>query len=256
MGVPAVSIPEKLFFKIGEVCEIVGVQAHVLRYWETEFPMFSPQKNRAGQRTYRKRDVEIALRIKELLYEDLYTIAGAKKRLTADLRNGGKLNKPFEAEQPTQTQTFNPQPQTQTTPQPRYTPDTEPESVERLRPRPPQPRIYTKAETPTPQPQTQPPQVSKYAPREVYQREPYSNPQPAPQRESYNVSQLTHQPAPPPPQRQEIRNEVTRLPLPTERKTATTEKQQSMSGVIFELRELLAMMDANDAEMKKLNRRR
>jgi DNA-binding transcriptional MerR regulator len=86
-----VSIPEKLFFKIGEVCELAGVQAHVLRYWESEFPMLAPQKNRAGQRVYRKRDVEMALRIKELLYEDQYTIAGAKKRLTNELRGGGKL---------------------------------------------------------------------------------------------------------------------------------------------------------------------
>jgi DNA-binding transcriptional MerR regulator len=91
MGRPAVSIPEKLFFKIGEVCELAGVQAHVLRYWESEFPMLAPQKNRAGQRVYRKRDVEIALRIKELLYEEQYTIAGAKKRLANDLRAGGKL---------------------------------------------------------------------------------------------------------------------------------------------------------------------
>jgi DNA-binding transcriptional MerR regulator len=91
MGRPAVAIPEKLFFKIGEVCELAGVQAHVLRYWESEFPMLAPQKNRAGQRVYRKRDVEIALRIKELLYEDQYTIAGAKKRLANDLRAGGKF---------------------------------------------------------------------------------------------------------------------------------------------------------------------
>src|ERR1044072_5894450 len=91
MSRPAVAIPEKLFFKIGEVCELAGVQAHVLRYWESEFPMLAPQKNRAGQRVYRKRDVEMALRIKELLYEDQYTIAGAKKRLANELRGGGKL---------------------------------------------------------------------------------------------------------------------------------------------------------------------
>lgn len=91
MSHPAVAIPEKLFFKIGEVCELAGVQAHVLRYWESEFPMLAPQKNRAGQRVYRKRDVEMALRIKELLYEDQYTIAGAKKRLTNDLRGGGRI---------------------------------------------------------------------------------------------------------------------------------------------------------------------
>src|SRR3712207_8305807 len=91
MNRAAVSIPEKLFFKIGEVCDITQVQAHVLRYWESEFPMLAPQKNRAGQRTYRKRDVEMVLRIKELLYEDQYTIAGAKKKLTSELRGASKL---------------------------------------------------------------------------------------------------------------------------------------------------------------------
>lgn len=91
MNRAAVSIPEKLFFKIGEVCDITGVQAHVLRYWESEFPMLAPQKNRAGQRTYRKRDVEMALRIKELLYEDQYTIAGAKKKLSSEIRGASKL---------------------------------------------------------------------------------------------------------------------------------------------------------------------
>src|SRR3990170_788486 len=91
MGQSAISIPEKIFFKIGEVCDIVDVQAHVLRYWETEFPMLSPQKNRSGQRSYRRRDVEIALRIKELLYDDLYTIAGAKKKLQTELRETSRL---------------------------------------------------------------------------------------------------------------------------------------------------------------------
>lgn len=91
MGQPAIAIPEKIFFKIGEVCDIVDVQAHVLRYWETEFPMLSPQKNRSGQRSYRRRDVEIALRIKELLYDDLYTIAGAKKKLQLELRETNRL---------------------------------------------------------------------------------------------------------------------------------------------------------------------
>jgi DNA-binding transcriptional MerR regulator len=67
------------------------VQAHVLRYWETEFPMLSPQKNRSGQRSYRRRDVEIALRIKELLYDELYTIAGAKKKLQQELRETSRL---------------------------------------------------------------------------------------------------------------------------------------------------------------------
>jgi DNA-binding transcriptional MerR regulator len=84
----ALVIPDKLFFKIGEVCDIVGVQPHVLRYWESEFPMLQPQKNRAGQRTYRRKDVEMALRIRELLYEEGFTIAGAKRKLLGEGRGG------------------------------------------------------------------------------------------------------------------------------------------------------------------------
>ena len=90
MGHEPVVIPEKIYFKIGEVCELVGVQAHVLRYWETEFPMLSPQKNKSGQRSYRRRDVEMALRIKTLLYNEMFTIAGAKKKLQGELRSGNK----------------------------------------------------------------------------------------------------------------------------------------------------------------------
>lgn len=102
MGREPVVIPEKIYFKIGEVCELVNVQAHVLRYWETEFPQLAPQKNRSGQRSYRRRDVEISLRIKELLYDELYTIAGARKRLQAELRENGKARN-GEAERPTAT---------------------------------------------------------------------------------------------------------------------------------------------------------
>ena len=91
MAHSATVIPEKIYFKIGEVCDLVGVQPHVLRYWETEFPMLSPQKNRSGQRSYRRRDVEMALRIKELLYDEMFTIAGAKKKLQAELRETSKL---------------------------------------------------------------------------------------------------------------------------------------------------------------------
>ncbi|MGI8410315.1 MAG: MerR family transcriptional regulator [Pyrinomonadaceae bacterium] len=98
----AVVIPEKIYFKIGEVCDLVGVQAHVLRYWETEFPMLSPQKNRSGQRSYRRRDVEISLRIKQLLYDEMCTIAGAKKKLHNELRETTKLKivEPLESEFP------------------------------------------------------------------------------------------------------------------------------------------------------------
>ena len=75
------SIPKKLYYRIGDVCEIIGVEAHVLRYWETEFPGLAPPKNRAGQRTYRPKDIELLLAIRQLLYEEGYTIAGARKRL-------------------------------------------------------------------------------------------------------------------------------------------------------------------------------
>ena len=90
MAQEVVVIPEKIYFKIGEVCELVGVQAHVLRYWETEFSTLSPQKNKSGQRSYRRRDVEIALRIKQLLYNEMFTIAGARKKLQAEIREGSK----------------------------------------------------------------------------------------------------------------------------------------------------------------------
>jgi DNA-binding transcriptional MerR regulator len=86
---PAKIIPDKLFYKIGEVCDHVGVQPHVLRYWESEFPMLAPQKNRAGQRVYRRKDLEIVLRIRELLYDEKFTIAGAKRKLAEELRGGG-----------------------------------------------------------------------------------------------------------------------------------------------------------------------
>ncbi|MCA9649654.1 MAG: MerR family transcriptional regulator [Myxococcales bacterium] len=72
---------DKLYFKIGEVAEIVGVAPHVLRYWETEFAALRPRKSRTQQRVYRRRDVATLLRIKHLLYVDKFTIAGARKQL-------------------------------------------------------------------------------------------------------------------------------------------------------------------------------
>jgi DNA-binding transcriptional MerR regulator len=77
-------IPNKLFFKIGEVCDITDTQPYVLRYWESEFPALAPAKNSSGQRIYRRRDIETVLRIKQLLYEEGFTIAGAKKKLEAE----------------------------------------------------------------------------------------------------------------------------------------------------------------------------
>jgi DNA-binding transcriptional MerR regulator len=81
-------IPNKLFFKIGEVCEITDTQPYVLRYWESEFPALAPAKNSSGQRIYRRKDIETVLRIKQLLYEEGFTIAGAKKRLESE--QGGR----------------------------------------------------------------------------------------------------------------------------------------------------------------------
>src|SRR3982751_159544 len=75
------SIPNKLYFKIGEVSQLVGVEAYVLRYWESEFPGLSPRKSESGQRMFRRKDVELLLRIKHLLYEQKFTIEGARKAL-------------------------------------------------------------------------------------------------------------------------------------------------------------------------------
>lgn len=80
--------PAKLYYKIGEVCGLLEVEPHVLRYWESEFPGLKPPKNKAGQRTYRPRDIELLLRIRRLLYEEGYTIAGARKQLAAARAEG------------------------------------------------------------------------------------------------------------------------------------------------------------------------
>lgn len=74
-------IPYKLFFKIGEVSQLVGVEAHVLRYWESEFRWLSPKKSSSGQRMFRRKDVELLLQIKHLLYDQKFTIEGARKSL-------------------------------------------------------------------------------------------------------------------------------------------------------------------------------
>jgi len=76
---------EDKLYKIGEVCKLADLQPYVLRYWETEFPQLAPGKSGGGQRLYHRREVDIILRIKELLYRDGFTIAGAKKKLETDL---------------------------------------------------------------------------------------------------------------------------------------------------------------------------
>ncbi len=78
---PQPEIPEKLYFRIGEVSRLVGVPPYVLRYWETEFSALAPKKSGAGHRFYRRKDVELLLQIKQLLYEKRFTIEGARKHL-------------------------------------------------------------------------------------------------------------------------------------------------------------------------------
>ena len=74
-------IPDKLYFKIGEVAQITGLKTHVLRYWESEFNIVKPSKTKTNQRLYKRKEVELIMEIKKLLYEDKFTIAGAKKVL-------------------------------------------------------------------------------------------------------------------------------------------------------------------------------
>jgi DNA-binding transcriptional MerR regulator len=77
-------IPDKLYFRIGEVSSLLGVETYVLRYWETEFPTLAPKKSGTGHRLYRRKDVELLLRIKHLLYEKRYTIEGARQSLQSE----------------------------------------------------------------------------------------------------------------------------------------------------------------------------
>jgi len=81
-------VQKRLYYKIGEACKILGIQPYVLRYWETEFPALAPSKSRSGQRVYSEKEMEVIRRIKELLYGEGYTIAGAKKKLEAELASG------------------------------------------------------------------------------------------------------------------------------------------------------------------------
>lgn len=97
----SVDIPHKLYFRIGEVARIVGVKPYVLRYWESEFAVLRPEKTASGHRLYRRRDVEILLDIKRLLYDEKFTISGAKKRLREVGKEGGA---PLPAESAEQNQ--------------------------------------------------------------------------------------------------------------------------------------------------------
>lgn len=85
----AASPGDKQLYKIGEVCKVADVQPYVLRYWETEFPPLAPNKSGGGQRLYTQREIDVILRIKQLLYSEGFTIAGAKKKLEVEIAGGG-----------------------------------------------------------------------------------------------------------------------------------------------------------------------
>ena len=91
---------EKLYFKIGEACKQLDIQPYVLRYWETEFPALSPDKSKSGQRVYSRQDLAVIRRIKELLYDEGYTIAGAKKKLDGELESGAVSERAEAAPEP------------------------------------------------------------------------------------------------------------------------------------------------------------
>jgi DNA-binding transcriptional MerR regulator len=91
---------EEKLYKIGEVCKAADLQPYVLRYWETEFPQLSPNKSGGGQRLYTKRELDVILRIKDLLYKDGFTIAGAKKKLETDLEPPSTDEAPLSSESP------------------------------------------------------------------------------------------------------------------------------------------------------------
>ncbi len=93
-------LPDKLYFKIGEVADLAGVKAHVLRYWEAEVPAIRPGKNRNQQRLYSRRDIELILRLKELLYAQGYTIAGARKALRRKVQPDEPLDAAVSIEAP------------------------------------------------------------------------------------------------------------------------------------------------------------
>jgi DNA-binding transcriptional MerR regulator len=92
------AIPDKLYFRIGEVGDLVGVEPHVLRYWESEFPSLGPKKSDTGHRMYRRKEVEHLLKIKYLLYEKKYTIEGARQYLLSEAKMR-KRKRPEKVEQ-------------------------------------------------------------------------------------------------------------------------------------------------------------
>jgi len=101
----AIFIPDKLYFRIGEVATLCRLPAYVLRFWESEFPQLKPVKSSTGQRMYRRRDVEGVLRIKQLLYDQGFTIVGARQQLRSESKNDkGQAAIPFPAQSPAEIQ--------------------------------------------------------------------------------------------------------------------------------------------------------
>lgn len=92
-------VPQKQLFKIGEVCEMMEVEPHTLRFWEKEFEDFNPQKNPMNQRVYRTRDIEIAYLIKKLLYQEGYTIEGARRQLKKEIKKLDRTENGFPQEE-------------------------------------------------------------------------------------------------------------------------------------------------------------
>ena len=99
-AIEKVQIPEKLFYRINEVATITQVKPYVLRYWETEFPMLAPEKDDNDQRRYRRADIELILQIKRLLYEEKFTIAGARKQLKEQRDHGSSQGRAAPAAAP------------------------------------------------------------------------------------------------------------------------------------------------------------
>jgi len=97
-------IPDRLYFRIGEVSDLVGIEPYVLRFWETEFPSLSPKKSRTGHRLYRRKDVELLFEIRHLLYEKRFTIEGARQFLQSEAKTGrraaGKVQQELFPEEP------------------------------------------------------------------------------------------------------------------------------------------------------------
>ncbi|MBI5100437.1 MAG: MerR family transcriptional regulator [Nitrospirae bacterium] len=99
---PSLPLPDKLFYKIGEVSRITAIEPYVLRYWETEFPFLKPRKNKSGQRVYTRKELELIIQVKTMLYQERYTIEGVRKRFSEDgirrgevrTRSEGRLKSP------------------------------------------------------------------------------------------------------------------------------------------------------------------